>query len=87
MTTGSFANSVPAESAVWAWQGCPAGARATGGGVRTDNPNLLLYESYPVDASGNPLADGQTPAAWKVGVENYSQGAIPFTVYVICAAP
>jgi hypothetical protein len=47
----------------------------------------LLYESYPVNASGDPLADGQTPAAWKVGVDNISPGALPFTVYVICAAP
>ena len=83
----SFDYSVGASSAAWAWQACATGSRATGGGVRTDNPNINLYESYPVDSSGNPVAAGATPTAWKVGVDNFSTGTLPFTVYVICAAP
>ena len=87
VTTLQFAYTVDGSSAAWAWQACSAGQRATGGGVRTDNPNINLYESYPVNSSGNPLGTGEMPTAWKVGVDNFSTGVLPFTVYVICAAP
>jgi hypothetical protein len=49
--------------------------------------NISLYESYPVNSSGGALADGETPAGWKVGVYNYAATELPFTVYVICSAP
>jgi hypothetical protein len=87
VTTVSFAHSVDAVSGAWAWRACPAGARATGGGVRSDNVNVSVYESYPVNSGGAALADGETPMGWKVGVYNYASTALPFTVYVICAAP
>lgn len=87
VTIASFAYSVGPNSAAWAWRGCASGQRATGGGIRADNANLSVYESYPVDSAGQPLADGQTPTGWKVGVYNYAAATLPFTVYVVCAAP
>jgi hypothetical protein len=87
VTSGSFAYSVGANGGAWAWRGCPAGSRATGGGIRSNNAAISLYESYPVNSSGGPLADGETPAGWKVGVYNFAATELPFTVYVICAAP
>jgi Collagen triple helix repeat (20 copies) len=87
VTTASFAYAVNAGAAAWAWRGCPSGSRATGGGIRSDNANISLYESYPVNATGGAPADGETPAGWKVGVYNYASVQLPFTVYVICASP
>jgi hypothetical protein len=87
VTSVSFTQSVGPTAGAWAWRACPAGARATGGGARSDNVNISMYESYPVNANGGVLADGETPAGWKVGVWNYASTALPFTVYVICAAP
>lgn len=87
VTTASFAYSVAGNGAAWAWKACGAGSRATGGGVSSDNPAISLYESYPVNSGGGPLADGETPTGWKVGVYNFATGTLPFTVYVICAAP
>jgi hypothetical protein len=87
VTTAQFAYTVSGSSAAWAWQACAAGQKATGGGVRSDNPSINLYESYPVNSAGNPLAPNEIPTAWKVGVDNFSSGTLPFTVYVICAAP
>lgn len=49
--------------------------------------NSSVYESYPVNSSGSPLADGESPAEWKVGVYNHAATELPFTVYAICAAP
>jgi hypothetical protein len=85
--TAQFSYSVNGNSSAWAWQACSSGQRATGGGVHTEDPSINLYESYPVNSSGNPLAPGEIPTAWKVGVDNFSSGVLPFTVYVICAAP
>jgi hypothetical protein len=87
VTSASFAFSASPEVGAWAWRACPAGSRATGGGVRSDNTNISVYESYPVNTGGAPLADGETPAGWKVGVYNYAAVELPFTVYVICSAP
>jgi hypothetical protein len=87
VTTGSFTYTVGPDQAAWAWRACASGSKATGGGIRSDTAAMLLYESYPVSASGAPLADGETPMGWKVGVYNFAPSEQPFTVYVICAAP
>jgi hypothetical protein len=67
VTTGSFAYSVGAGAAAWAWRACPAGSRATGGGIRSDSAAISLYESYPVNSSGGPPPTGRRRPAGRSG--------------------
>jgi hypothetical protein len=77
LTYKSASASAPATTdSTAATASCDAGQRATGGGVKLDNPAAgLVDDSYP---------DGN--AAWTAHVYNPSGSAQNFTVYVICTA-
>lgn len=70
---------------------CRAGERATGGGVTPDTPpqgNDVIAQSYPTNASGAFLTDGDTPTGWYSSFR-YSGTVAARTLrfYVVCARP
>jgi hypothetical protein len=73
---------------------CPAGTRATGGGVAPSPPASLTVDLYrvfysaPVDETGNAFStgDGDVPRGWQVSVGNYGPQPQTFKAFVICSA-
>lgn len=70
---------------------CPAGQRATGGGVGAANfsPTDQVIHSGPVDADLNfsTITTGETPTGWYVRYFNAEFQVKPIQIYAICAAP
>lgn len=84
--------SIAAGTTGFGYASCPAGAKATGGGVGTasSNPTDVLLTSGPVIGDDGLFADtttGTVPTAWYGRYRN--NGGVERTVYiwVICAAP
>lgn len=68
---------------------CPAGSRATGGGV---NPvgvtaEAALIKSYPSTGGVSQAETGDTPTAWGGWAHNPTGGTATLYVFAICAAP
>ena len=75
--------------------GCATGERATGGGVA--NPASTFFQfgnedrmvasapSGVTGTSGRPLAEGDTPTGWTVGMNG--TGTYSVTIYVVCVRP
>lgn len=74
---------------------CPSGQRVVGGGGFSPSDDGYLWDSSPIDAAGDPVADGTPAAGWAASAaipESGSGGVPPDTAadvqaYVICAAP
>ena len=69
---------------------CPAGQRATGGGIGSNNANgVNVNQSGPVDSQLNfDLADtGDVPIGWFGRAQSTGQGDTTLYVYAICASP
>jgi hypothetical protein len=60
---------------------CPAGAKAVGGGVYTENDDVYVETSYP--SSGND-SDTTGFTAWTTWVINYSGSESDITPYAVC---
>jgi hypothetical protein len=83
---------IAAGAGLLAGVGCPAGARATGGGASIKGTNGEILESSiemsrPLAPGGIEAASGQTPTGWGVSVRNEQAYAGTLVVYVVCAAP
>ncbi len=64
---------------------CPAGKRATGGGVAEDSFLLgAVLASVPVDANGFPMPNAGTPTGWFGLYANESTFSQTMYVYAIC---
>lgn len=60
---------------------CSSNEKATGGGYRTSNPDVAVFQNEPEEAF-RPLGPG-----WAAGFKNNSTSNQTITVYVICASP
>jgi len=68
---------------------CQGGERAVGGGVNTTNPDLYMFQSYPVNAAGAAAGEGETPVGWQAGEVNLggpNGKSTDIFVYVLCAS-
>lgn len=81
--------SLPAGSSANAVAVCPAGSKATGGGL---NPGGItsaasLTKSYPSTGGVGQAADGDVPTAWGGWAFNSTGSAATLSVFAICASP
>ena len=66
---------------------CPAGAKATGGGVFvTDGTNIVNVDAPVTESDTTADASGQ-PNGWEGGIHNSSGGAVTLVIEAICASP
>jgi hypothetical protein len=71
---------------VMAWVQCPSGGIAIGGGGLTnftDAATAYLTDSYPIDANGDPAADGTSATGWSVSATHLEDNS-SLTAYVVC---
>jgi hypothetical protein len=61
---------------------CGGSKIAVGGGGSTPTGSSRMFSSIPLNSSGNPAADGDTPTGWRAEFSGTNPGV---TVYVICA--
>ncbi|MGI5399387.1 hypothetical protein ACQEVG_08060 [Streptomyces sp. CA-135486] len=76
---------VPNENATATVQ-CPEDETAVGGGGitnATDAVTAYLTDSYPIDANGDPAAEGTSATGWAVSA-TYSEPDASLTAYVVC---
>ena len=70
--------SVPSPSASQFDASCPSSKKVLGGGVRTNNSSVALFESFP-----------KNDTTWRVGFKTGATGSSPspvdVTIYAICA--
>jgi hypothetical protein len=66
---------------------CPAGAKATGGGVFvTDGTNIVNVDAPINESDTTADANGQ-PNGWEGGIHNASGGPVTLVIEAICASP
>jgi hypothetical protein len=71
---------------VTAWVQCPTDATAVGGGGftnTTDAVTAYLTDSYPIDTSGDPAANGTSATGWAVSATHQENNS-SLTAYVVC---
>lgn len=76
---------VPNENATATVQ-CPSRSTAVGGGGFTNSTDAVtayLTDSYPIDANGDPAADGTSATGWAASATN-SEPDASLTAYVVC---
>ena len=89
VTVARTSVSVPSKTVGLAVAVCPAGTKATGGGVNpagvTEEASLI--KSFPSEGGILQSAEGETPTSW--GGEAYNPSGSTATLYVfaICASP
>jgi hypothetical protein len=74
---------------------CGPGEVAVTGGVRTASIFGVIFDSYPIVATGLPEPDAARPAAhgekaqgWRSGVSTKTGDThVPYTAYVVCSVP
>ena len=89
VTVARVETTIPAGGSGSAVAVCPAGSRATGGGV---NPvgvtaEAALIKSYPSTGGVSQAETGDTPTAWGGWAHNPTGGTATLYVFAICAAP
>ncbi|WP_027344288.1 hypothetical protein [Hamadaea tsunoensis] len=64
--------------------GCQDGVLLGGGMDGAGDAPLHVVLSYPADADGIPVTDGETAARWAIGVQNAGTAPVQFQVVAVC---